>query len=168
MVASSAAWLEKYRNQVETCLRSIHGINHINWRPSLDVLKEDGFDISSLTQAQAQSSSLPQRSMVRWVFGLALFARRLNEYGRNLYYSALLSFLWHWQVVENGISYAVSLEGQKTGFYTDQRENRHFVSTISAGKRVLDLCCYSGGFALNAARGGATSVVGTLFSLSSS
>ncbi|CAA7027393.1 unnamed protein product [Microthlaspi erraticum] len=124
VVASSAAWLEKYRNQVETCLRSIHGINHINWRPSLDVLKEDGFDISSLSQAQ--SSSLPQRSMV----------------------------------VENGISFAVSLEGQKTGFYTDQRENRHLISTISAGKRVLDLCCYSGGFALNAARGGATSVVG--------
>lgn len=63
--------------------------------------------------------------------------------------------------MENGISYAISLEGQKTGFYTDQRENRHFISTISAGKRVLDLCCYSGGFALNAARGGATSVIGT-------
>ncbi|XP_019091730.1 PREDICTED: uncharacterized protein LOC104743064 [Camelina sativa] len=124
VVASSAAWLEKYRNEVESCLRSIDGINHINWRPSLDVLKEDGFDISSLKQTQ--SSNLPQRSMV----------------------------------VENGISYAVSLEGQKTGFYTDQRENRHFISTISTGKRVLDLCCYSGGFALNAARGGATSVVG--------
>ncbi|CAL9219107.1 unnamed protein product [Arabidopsis halleri] len=124
VVASSAAWLEKYRIEVESCLRSIDGINHINWRPSLDVLKEDGFDISSLKQTQ--SSTLPQRSMV----------------------------------VENGISYAISLEGQKTGFYTDQRENRHFVSTISAGKRVLDLCCYSGGFALNAARGGATSVIG--------
>ncbi|KFK35529.1 hypothetical protein AALP_AA4G002500 [Arabis alpina] len=125
VVASSAAWLEKYRNQVETCLRSIHGITHINWRPSLDVLKEDGFDVSTLKQTQL-STTLPQRSMV----------------------------------VENGISYAISLEGQKTGFYTDQRENRHFISTISAGKRVLDLCCYSGGFALNAARGGATSVVG--------
>ncbi|ESQ29843.1 hypothetical protein EUTSA_v10011478mg [Eutrema salsugineum] len=124
VVASSAAWLEKYRSQVEACLRSVHGINHINWRPSLDVLKEDGFDISSLKQTQ--SSNLPQRLMV----------------------------------VENGISYAISLEGQKTGFYTDQRENRHLISTISAGKRVLDLCCYSGGFALNAARGGATSVVG--------
>lgn len=67
--------------------------------------------------------------------------------------------------MENGISYAISLEGQKTGFYTDQRENRHFISTISAGKRVLDLCCYSGGFALNAAKGGATSVLGTFFFL---
>lgn len=66
-------------------------------------------------------------------------------------------------MVENGITYAISLEGQKTGFYTDQRENRHFISTISSGKRVLDLCCYSGGFALNAAKGGATSVLGNTF-----
>ncbi|CAL9227916.1 unnamed protein product [Arabidopsis halleri] len=65
VVASSAAWPEKYRIEVESCLRSIDGINHINWRPSLDVLKEDGFDISSLKQTQ--SSTLPQRSLVRWV-----------------------------------------------------------------------------------------------------
>jgi hypothetical protein len=68
VVASSAAWLEKYRIEVESCLRSIDGINHINWRPSLDVLKEDGFDISSLKQTQ--SSTLPQRSMVRCVVPL--------------------------------------------------------------------------------------------------
>lgn len=62
--------------------------------------------------------------------------------------------------MENGISYAISLEGQKTGFYADQRENRHFISMISDGKEVLDICCYSGGFALNAARGGAVNVTG--------
>ena len=62
--------------------------------------------------------------------------------------------------MENGISYAISLEGQKTGFYADQRENRHFISTISDGQKVLDVCCYSGGFALNAARAGARNVTG--------
>ncbi|CAI0547183.1 unnamed protein product [Linum tenue] len=62
------------------------------------------------------------------------------------------------QVVENGISYAISLAGQKTGFYADQRESRHFISTISQGQKVADICCYSGGFALNAARGGAIDV----------
>ena len=70
-----------------------------------------------------------------------------------------------WQVVENGISYAVSLMGQKTGFYADQRENRQFISTISAGQKVLDICCYSGGFALNAVCGGATDVLGIIFPL---
>lgn len=68
------------------------------------------------------------------------------------------------QVVENGISYAISLVGQKTGFYADQRENRQFISTISAGQKVLDVCCYSGGFALNAACGGAVDVLGTITS----
>lgn len=52
------------------------------------------------------------------------------------------------------------MEGQKTGFYADQRENRYFISSISKGQRVLDICCYSGGFALNAAYGGAADVIG--------
>lgn len=66
-----------------------------------------------------------------------------------------------YQVLENGISYAISMEGQKTGFYADQRENRQFISTISNKQKVLDLCCYSGGFSLNACRGGASHVTCT-------
>lgn len=69
------------------------------------------------------------------------------------------------QALENGISYLVSLEGQKTGFYADQRENRQYISSISKGQKVLDICCYTGGFALNAACGGALSVTGTFESL---
>lgn len=68
----------------------------------------------------------------------------------------------YFQVMENGIVYLVSLEGQKTGFYADQRESRHFISTLSKDQRVLDLCCYSGGFALNAANGGANNVIGII------
>ncbi|KAF8408566.1 hypothetical protein HHK36_004629 [Tetracentron sinense] len=67
--------------------------------------------------------------------------------------------------MENGIYYAISLEGQKTGFYADQRENRQFISSISEGQKVLDICCYSGGFALNAACGGAANVIGVDTSL---
>ncbi|KAL7533905.1 hypothetical protein ACHAXR_005520 [Thalassiosira sp. AJA248-18] len=52
-------------------------------------------------------------------------------------------------------------DGQKTGFYCDQRENRLMVAELCRNKRVLDLCCYNGGFALNAMiQGGATGVVG--------
>lgn len=67
--------------------------------------------------------------------------------------------------MENGISYSISPSGQKTGFYADQRENRQFLSTISGGKKVLDMCCYSGGFSLNAACGGASDVTGMHFLL---
>jgi len=51
-------------------------------------------------------------------------------------------------------------EGQKTGFFLDQRENRQVVRGLAAGREVLDCFCYSGGFALNAATGGAASVMG--------
>ena len=62
---------------------------------------------------------------------------------------------------EDGIRFLVNLAlGQKTGFYLDQRENRRAVARLAAGRRVLDAFCYSGGFALHAARAGATSVLG--------
>jgi 23S rRNA (cytosine1962-C5)-methyltransferase len=52
---------------------------------------------------------------------------------------------------ENGIRYGVDLaEGQKTGFFLDQRDNRRRLAEFVRGGRVLDLFCYSGGFSLNA------------------
>lgn len=66
-----------------------------------------------------------------------------------------------YEVSEDGVRYLTSIaKGQKTGFYFDQRENRARVRRWAPGARVLDLCCYSGGFALNAALGGAASVTG--------
>jgi 23S rRNA G2069 N7-methylase RlmK/C1962 C5-methylase RlmI len=62
-------------------------------------------------------------------------------------------------VVENGIKYALCAEtDQKTGFYCDQRDNRLMLRSLAAGKSVLDLYCYSGGFSLNSLQGGARSV----------
>jgi len=55
------------------------------------------------------------------------------------------------KIRENGIRFEVDFaEGHKTGFFCDQRENRRAVALFSKGARVLDLCCYTGGFALNA------------------
>ncbi len=63
-------------------------------------------------------------------------------------------------VQEHGITYAVTAgTGHKTGFFADQRDNRQLVRQLARGKRVLDLCCNSGGFALNAAAGGAKHVL---------
>jgi len=64
-------------------------------------------------------------------------------------------------IVEDGLQFLVDIPGgQKTGFYLDQRENRRRVGELCVGKRVLDAFCYSGGFALHAARRGAASVLG--------
>jgi 23S rRNA (cytosine1962-C5)-methyltransferase len=58
-------------------------------------------------------------------------------------------------VVEHGLRFGVDLaEGQKTGFYLDQRDNRQAAATYARGRRVLDMFSYSGGFALAAAVAG--------------
>ena len=61
---------------------------------------------------------------------------------------------------ENGIQFeADPFQGQKTGFFLDQRENRARVEKISRGKSVLNIFSYTGGFSVYAARGGAKRVV---------
>ena len=63
--------------------------------------------------------------------------------------------------VENELHFSANVtEGQKTGFFLDQRDNRLLVKNLSAGRRVLDCFCYNGGFSVAAAAGGAQSVVG--------
>ena len=53
------------------------------------------------------------------------------------------------KIRENGVRYEVDFaEGHKTGFFCDQRENRGAIAQFSKGARVLDLCCYTGGFSL--------------------
>uniref|UniRef100_A0ACD5V8Y2 Uncharacterized protein n=1 Tax=Avena sativa TaxID=4498 RepID=A0ACD5V8Y2_AVESA len=124
VIASSAAWVEKYRLQIEFLVKKISDVNYIKWRSSADILKEEGLDMSDQKEPAPSSHSGTVK------------------------------------VMENGLFYLVSVEGQKTGFYADQRESRHFISTLSKDQKVLDLCCYSGGFALSAAKGGATNVIG--------
>jgi 23S rRNA (cytosine1962-C5)-methyltransferase len=62
---------------------------------------------------------------------------------------------------DGGLRFHVHLtEGQKTGFYLDQRDNRRVVARLAPGRRMLDAFCYTGGFALHAAAAGATQVLG--------
>jgi 23S rRNA (cytosine1962-C5)-methyltransferase len=62
-------------------------------------------------------------------------------------------------VKENGITYHINIaEGQKSGFYCDQRDNRQILSTYAKDKSVLDCFSYSGGFSLNALKQGASEV----------
>lgn len=65
------------------------------------------------------------------------------------------------EIDEGGLRFLMNLtEGQKTGFYLDQRDNRQAVAPLARGRSMLDAFCYSGGFGLHASRAGATSVVG--------
>lgn len=63
------------------------------------------------------------------------------------------------EICENGVYYSVDVEnGQKTGFFLDQKYNRLAVAKLARGKRVLDCFTHTGSFALNAAKGGAEHV----------
>ena len=62
-------------------------------------------------------------------------------------------------VLENGNKFIVNWEqGQKTGFFLDQRDNRALVGKYASGRRVLNLFCYTGGFSIYALNNGAESV----------
>jgi 23S rRNA (cytosine1962-C5)-methyltransferase len=64
-------------------------------------------------------------------------------------------------IEESGIRFNVDvLEGQKTGFFFDQRENRQALKDYVKGRRTLDCFCYTGAWSLSAARFGASSVIG--------
>ena len=65
------------------------------------------------------------------------------------------------EITENGVRYLVDVaEGQKTGFFLDQKYNRLAIRPLARGGRVLDCFTHTGAFALNAAMGGAAEVVG--------
>jgi 23S rRNA (cytosine1962-C5)-methyltransferase len=64
-------------------------------------------------------------------------------------------------IEEHGLRFLVNLtEGQKTGFYLDQRDNRQAVGRLAAGRRILDAFCYSGGFGVAAGKAGASEILG--------
>ena len=63
------------------------------------------------------------------------------------------------EIEEYGCRFKANVKkGQKTGFYLDQRENRFFLKGVSEGKKILDCFCYTGGFSVHAASGGAREV----------
>lgn len=65
------------------------------------------------------------------------------------------------EIIENGVRYLVDVaEGQKTGFFLDQKYNRAAVARLCRGARVLDCFTHTGSFALNAAKAGAKEVIG--------
>ncbi|MDE7381871.1 MAG: class I SAM-dependent rRNA methyltransferase [Muribaculaceae bacterium] len=61
--------------------------------------------------------------------------------------------------MENGLNFNIDwMKGQKTGFFLDQRENRHLLEKFASGRKVLNMFCYTGGFSVYALRGGALHV----------
>ena len=109
------------------------------------VLTEDGFEIRGIFERNDVK--------VRELEGM--------EQGKGFYPLPGISVPMETSVVieENGIKYNVDFEnGQKTGFFLDQKYNRLAVAKIARGRKVLDCFTHTGSFALNAAKGGAEKV----------
>lgn len=141
VVSSSAAWVERYRGEIERGLAAVVPANaRIVWRRSIDRLRQDGYTDEPKDETAEHAEVPDEESMSAGIVAL-----------------------------ENGIRYNLPLRtlhsGQKTGHYTDQRDARFFLHNLLAtrpdGKdppRVLDLFSYTGAFGLAASLAGATSV----------
>jgi 23S rRNA (cytosine1962-C5)-methyltransferase len=135
VVMSSAGWCEIHRHLIEQTLHeTLPNVDEIVWKTTPSRLKQDGYDtLSGGQQSEDDAAKLSAPLSAPMVVSL-----------------------------ENGIQYETypTAAGQKTGVYCDQRDNRSLVASHSRGKRVLDLCCFTGGFGLVAAKAGAKACLG--------
>lgn len=127
-----------------TCL-GMELVKDIVYRALLDVLSEMGENITGIYERN--DIALREKE------GLQVYKGWYRADGIPVPESAVT------EICENGIKYLVDVEnGQKTGFFLDQKYNRAAVARIAKGKRVLDCFTHTGSFGLNAAMGGAEHV----------
>ena len=154
-------------NNETTCYRLIHGEGDL-----LPGLVVDVYGTTAVVQCHSVGMYLSRHAIVEAIrksYG-ELIEAIYDKSSQTLPYKAELGaidgYLWGRNpqkenvVLENGLKFKVNWEeGQKTGFFIDQRENRDLVRQYSRGRRVLNTFCYTGGFSVAALAGGATEVV---------
>ena len=152
-------------NPQTTCYRLIHGEGDL-----LPGLVVDVYGTTAVVQCHSVGMYLSRESIakaIREVYGEKItaiydksastvpFKANLNAVDGYLYGSAEKDNV----VLENGHKFLVNWEeGQKTGFFIDQRFNRHLVGEYAKGRTVLNTFCYTGGFSVYALAGGAKEV----------
>lgn len=139
--------VDRYENLIVTQVLSygMDRIKDIIYRSILDVLAEDNVKIDGIYERNDVA--------IRELEGLEVY----KGWYESDFISAAPSAVT--EICENGIRYDVDVEnGQKTGFFLDQKYNRLAAAKIAKGKRVLDCFTHTGSFALNAAKGGAAHV----------
>lgn len=139
--------VDRYENLIVTQVLSygMDRIKDIIYRSILDVLAEDNVKIDGIYERNDVA--------IRELEGLEVY----KGWYESDFISAAPSAVT--EICENGIRYNVDVEnGQKTGFFLDQKYNRLAAAKIAKGKRVLDCFTHTGSFALNAAKGGAAHV----------
>ncbi len=129
----------------QTLSVGIEKIKHVLFPLLVEVLEEDGQHISGIFERNDVA--------IRELEGMEQNKGWFPLEGRPVPDSTVT------EICENGIYYSVDVEnGQKTGFFLDQKYNRLAVARLAKGRRVLDCFTHTGSFALNAAKGGAEHV----------
>ncbi len=148
-----------------TCFRLVHGEGDglpgliIDWYDGVCVLQAHSAGMfrakMRICEALKEIFGDELKAVYDKSSGTAPFKAGLELVDGYLYRKEGFSLSEH-TVLENGKSFIVNWEeGQKTGFFLDQRENRALVGRYAAGRRVLNLFCYTGGFSVYALAGGA-------------
>ncbi len=163
------AWLQRNKinlpNDVTNAIRLIHGEG--DGLPGLII---DYYDGVAVMQAHSSGMHLDRMSIsqaLQEVLGTSLKAVFYKSHGtlpfemrseNSAEYLFGMSAVPH-IIMEHGNRFYVDWEGgQKTGFFLDQRENRHALAKYSFGRKVLNTFCYTGGFSVYALQGGAVQV----------
>lgn len=177
VVVSSAAWCERYRNLIESVLlevinRAQGGVEEtftVVWKTAPARLAQDGIVATATTTVAVKNGpdttpDLAAKTDVDDNGATDGAAEDEDEENTSILNDESIVDTSKMVVsMENGIAYETYpyATGQKTGVYSDQRENRWDLAHYCQEKRVLDLCCFTGGFSLNAAiHGGAKHCTG--------
>ena len=154
-------------NETTTCYRLVHGEGDL-----LPGLVIDVYERTAVVQCHSVGMYHSRQAIataIREAYGEAIEAI-YDKSSQTLPFKADLGaidgYLWGRcaerdnVVLENGLKFKVNWEeGQKTGFFIDQRVNRDLVRQYSKGRKVLNTFCYTGGFSVAALAGGAKEVV---------
>ncbi|MCX7003977.1 MAG: class I SAM-dependent rRNA methyltransferase [bacterium] len=171
VVASSAYWTEQNQAVITRVIQTELQLARVLWRPVPRPLEQDGWKAGAASVPRSATAAPDADAHIadaecgsclesdQWrdkqsVDAPASATENRKPQTENFTGEAPV------QVRENGLQFTVDLHGQKTGFYCDQRDNRAWLETLARGRTVLDAYCFTGGFALYAARGGAARVVG--------
>ena len=140
VVSSSAGWVEMHKGDIIDALREVMLEENENmtivWRRDVDMYALEGVGVTEKVSVYDKNGDDASASLPSEI-----------------------------EIAENGVKYLVNLvDGHKTGFYVDQRDNRAFIGELSKTNKgnkdfsVLDCCTYTGGFAINAAVSGCENV----------
>ncbi|MBQ5913501.1 MAG: class I SAM-dependent rRNA methyltransferase [Alistipes sp.] len=153
-------------NEKTNCYRLIHGEGD-----SLPGLVVDVYDTTAVVQCHSVGMYLSRMAIaeaVRNTYGeriTAIYDKSSQTVPFKAGLNAVDGYIWGSSdhkshvVYENGEKFLVNWEeGQKTGFFLDQRQNRELVKHYAKGRTVLNTFCYTGGFSVYAASGGALEV----------